>query len=202
MVTKKYLIVPAVALALSAVPIFGTAATYAAVADDEDTEVKVTVDQECAIGAGSNTSAESLLEVALSLSTPSGKDTSSSAIGVGCNVDWTLTEKVDHTGLQPLDTTSPDVFTGADAFAAGGAAGTDASALAVNTWGMYYAAGSGATLTSGVDIFHALTTAETSIATGSAVSQANVTPTFGANTDGTVSAGVYGAYVTYTLNTN
>ncbi|MDR0956144.1 MAG: hypothetical protein LBM73_03395 [Candidatus Nomurabacteria bacterium] len=185
---------------MAAVP----SASYAADNQSATSAVTVTISGECQIAAATDTSTATVGD--LNETTTSDSSAASAPITISCNnpTGWTLSHSMSGTASNNHLTTSGAAATGG--FAPGGATGTDASALSANTWGVYYsttAAGTGAsvTYTSGYDSnFQAMGTSATDIASTSGPdSGAEITPTFGAKTDGSLPTGDYTGTVLYTL---
>lgn len=189
-----------------------------------NTTVEVTVDSECLIGNGANTSGAALLEINLDSTTPTLADidegTAGSSIDITCNEGWTLVEKAENdlaTATNELalkdelvGSPTEGKYNGAIGFTAlptpfapatpGAPDVTDVqgASFTAKTWAMAY---TGADVQTAGSNWHTPgVTNGVAIASNTiGVLKSSILQFFGAKTDNTVPGGTYGAKITYTL---
>lgn len=184
--------------ALCTVAVVGLAPTYAA---NETAWHEVKVDVASEIILGGNVSSTTTLSPKISDATAA--TSVAGALTVQSNVGWKLQYQAvtgDETAASTTAATGTNLGTAGFTNTGGYAyAGADTIATTGNQWGAQFAvAGTGVT-----KAVTALTVAGlTNVATGTATSDAAVTPTYSAFTDGTAGTSTYYGTIYYVLSTN
>jgi hypothetical protein len=203
--TKKIGFIAGAVLTLGAVilPVTGVANA----ANTSDADVSVTVGAACALTGGAAVNLGSVSTSSLTA------EKAGTAMTVTCNSAWALTHQTAAAGLTGLTsgtiaTAGQNLTTGTDKTAAGfgpWTSGDTVASFANNTWGVKYSAGtpSVGTVSLTSSDYEAVpangSTSGINVATSTAGSTVNITPTFGAKTDGSLATGTYDNAVLYTL---